>query len=319
MWILLFLAALFAPVAVTAQEASLLVLKGKNAIFDEITKGIHDELDGEIAIEEMLVEDDTKVERVKAAVQRRPAAILLVGNKAAYKYARLQKEQPDIAYPPSVVVAALFVEKVVPQLVNATGVRFEIPLVTSVVTMRQVFVEPVTRIGVIHREWMRPNIAENRKFLAAEGAEIVAHVMPDDPKNMARLLKKALNHLAADKVDAIWVVTDNALLTSKTLNSVWVPKLKRSRVPVLVGVEALAESQLGLGSVAVTPDLYGLGVQASSIIFDLMDNDWELEDTAIQQPIAVKKVLNKLLLDRRDIDYRDENLLVFDRVIKSRK
>jgi len=314
---LLILLFMLSPMAGVAQEDNLLVFKGQNAVFDDVMKGLREELDGEITINEVIINNDSKIDTFKQTLkQYQPSAVILLGNKAANRYAQLQKSTKGDQYPPSITMAALFAERIIPQLSNATAVRFEIPVVTSLLTMRQFFVEPIKKVGVVHRAWMSPTIEENRKFLNAEGVEIVSYTLPDKPKKPAKLLKKGVEKLIDSKVDVIWIISDNVLLNAETLDKVWLPVSAKSKLPVLVGIEALAESKLQFGNVAVTPDLYGLGAQGASIIFDLMDNDWVFDDTEIRQPIAVKKVVNQAILNERSIQYRKENFSIFDRVIE---
>ena len=45
------------------------------------------------------------------------------------------------------------------------------------------------------------------------------------------------------------------------------------------------------GSFAVLPDHTALGVQAANILFELQENEWQVGDKELEEPVAVEKVL----------------------------
>ena len=46
------------------------------------------------------------------------------------------------------------------------------------------------------------------------------------------------------------------------------------------------------GTFAVIPDHKSLGMQAAEKVFDIMDNNWQVERSAIDPPTSVYKVMN---------------------------
>ena len=42
---------------------------------------------------------------------------------------------------------------------------------------------------------------------------------------------------------------------------------------------------------AVLPDHTALGVQAANLLFELQENDWQVGDKDLEEPVAVEKVL----------------------------
>lgn len=91
--------------------------------------------------------------------------------------------------------------------------------------------------------------------------------------------------------------------------------IKRNEVPVIVGGASLLNSKLGFGSFAIVPDRESLGIQAVSMIFDTADNDWSIEDSEIEQPISVQKVVNVNLLTKKGISINRNKLSTFDKLI----
>jgi hypothetical protein len=93
-------------------------------------------------------------------------------------------------------------------------------------------------------------------------------------------------------VDALWVLNDNALLTSDLIGTVWLPALGGStHIPVIVGVPTLLGKDYPLGNFAMVPDHVALGVQTANMVFDLAENNWQLSDRSVKLPISIKTLV----------------------------
>lgn len=292
-----------------------LVIRGKSANFEEVMRGMNDDLEGEVTLNELLVKKGSSVSDIeKKFKQSPPDLVILMGNKAVNLYAKFQSKNPDRKYPPAIAMAALFIDKFVTKLKNATAIRYEIPAVTSAVVMRTVLGKPIKKLGVVYREWMKDIIEENRRFCEAEGIELIGVQLPNKAKKMENEVKKALKQLDKN-VDALWILNDNSLLTGKSIGKAWLPSRGKSKIPAIVGIK-LFMTKFPLGSFAIVPDNYGLGAQAAGMIFELIENDFELEDTDIQQPVSVKKFVNVKTLDSKGVGYQSSKLSQVDEVIK---
>ena len=71
----------------------------------------------------------------------------------------------------------------------------------------------------------------------------------------------------------------------------------------MVGAAPLLNPSSPFGTFAVLPDHAALGAQAANLIFDLADNDWRVEDHAIELPISTVKVLD--VRSAREFGLRD--------------
>lgn len=292
-----------------------LVIRGKSSSFDEIVRGMNDDLEGEVTLQQMVIAKSSKADDISAMFkQHSPKLVILIGNKAIKLYSNYQKANADDEFPPAIAVAALFVDKFIGKVKNATAIRYEIPAVTSVVTMRGILNSPVKRVGVVYREWMEEIIEENRRYCKAEGIELVGIKLPNKAGKIDAKVKDALNSLGKN-VDAFWILNDNNLLTRDALVKAWLPSRGKSSLPAIVGIRQFM-TKIPLGSFAIVPDNYGLGAQAAGMIFELMDNDWELETTDVQQPVSVKKFINIATLGKKGIAYKDSQLNQVDEIIK---
>ena len=311
---------LLAPMASFAEDDDLdtaLILTAKGEVFNKVVAGLTDDLEEDLNFVKLEISKATTATDVSRQIdEHNPKLIVLVENSAIKIYGEYQKANPKKAFPPAVAVAALFVDRFIAKLKNATGIRYEIPAVTSIVNMRQVLSKKVKRVGVVHREWMSGLIAQNAKYCEAEGIELVPIKLPNKDSKMTKKLASGLKSLVKKDVDAIWVLNDNALLNGRTIGGAWLPVMGKAKLPVIVGVKTMLTTKYNFGSFAIVPDHYALGVQAASMIGEIMEEDWDISDRDIEQPISVKKVVNVSVLDNKKVSYRAEGLGNMDEVIR---
>ena len=112
------------------------------------------------------------------------------------------------------------------------------------------------------------------------------------------------------------MLNDNALLNAKMLRSAWLPVITKAKLPVIVGIKPMLSTKLNFGTFAIVPDHYALGVQAASIIAEIMEEDWVIGDRDIEQPVSVRKMMNILVLDRKRVKYRQDQLQRMDEVVR---
>ncbi|MEO0443581.1 MAG: hypothetical protein AAFZ92_07550, partial [Pseudomonadota bacterium] len=277
-----------------AAADTVLLIKSEGTVFREVVEGIRDEIDSELTIVDAVVDDQSEPAAIKTLLlQHRPQAVVLIGNKAANQYAVLQAQDKTLVYPPSIITAALFVDALLPSMQQTVGIRYEIPAISTILAMRPVLKKPINKVGVIYRQWMQPIIKENKQFLTNEQVELVEYQVGNKPKNTNIAVKKGIRYLLKNQVDAVWVINDNLLLNPNTISRAWKPRLQKARIPVLVGVESLIATKLQFGNLATVPDLYSLGTQTGAMVFDLMDNDWQVTAGQVEQPISIKKSINR--------------------------
>ena len=218
-----------------------------------------------------------------------PKCVVLVGNTSARQFSALQDEREET--PPSVVLMSSFASEVVAQIRNGTGIAYEVPGVTSFVRLRKLYERPVRRVGVVYRSSFSGFIDQQRTLAKLEEVELVGRAVdgPLAPRRVRLALKELLQ---GERVDALWVINDNALLTPSLLRGAWLPELRNYRLPVVVGVASLVNAELNFGSVAVVPDHEALGVQAANLLFELLDEEWEMGARDVELPLSVKTVVD---------------------------
>ena len=311
--------ALFLVISVPsfASEDMGLIFSAEGDVFNDVVLGITGDLEEDLTFKTVKLNKKSTVKDVEKHIKAvNPKIIVLVENNAVRLYQKYQKANPKAEFPPSVALAALFVDRYLKNLKNATGIRYEIPAVTSIVNMRAVLSKKVKKVGVVHREWMKPIIEQNAKYCRAEGIELVSISLPNKDKKLDKKLKSGLDDLSDKGVDAIWVLNDNSLLNGRMLSSAWLPSMNKAKLPVIVGIDLFLKSEWNFGSFAIVPDHYALGVQAASMIGEIMEEDWDLGDRDIEQPVSVRKIVNTTVLENKKIKFKQDKLSAMDEVVR---
>ncbi len=293
-----------------------LVLRADGEAFAQVVSGLRSDLGDELQLTEKIVSKNTPSDDIEEFMEEsKPKVVVLIGNSAINVYSKYQKSTGDRSFPPAVALAALYVDKLVGKMKNATGIRYEIPAVTSLVNIRSLLSQDIKKVGVVYRQWMQDFFDENASYARSEKIELIGYKLPNRDDNMAGKLKSGLKTLLDKNVDAFWIINDNALLNQQAFIKAWLPVLASSDKPVIVGVKSLVASKLNFGSYAIVPDHYALGIQAASMIFDIMDEDWSLDNIDIQQPLSVKKIVNMKVMTKKGISVNKERLQEVDEVI----
>ena len=258
----------------------------------EIWKPLVGDLSAEFNIVTIPAEVGTSIATLGAQLAAvKPVCIVAMDNRTVRLYRDLQRAWPERKFPPAVILMTSFLDQVIGTLRDATGIAYEVPVVTSFVTVREISKKPVRTIGVVHRRVFSDVVAAQTRLASVEKLSVVAAEVDDDPS--PHDVDDALYKLMHEReVDALWVLNDNALLTRDALAESWLPRLHQRPIPVVVGVSALVHPEVQFGTFAVLPDHERLGAQAANMIFELADNHWQLKDRSIELPLSVRTVVD---------------------------
>ena len=184
-----------------------------------------------------------------------------------------------------------FARQLTADLKNTTGIAYEVPAVTSFVALRQLSTRPLDRVGVVYRPEFEQFVKREADLAKLEKVELLGRRIEGEigPRRIRLALKELLNN---EKVDALWVLNDNALLDPSDIRDGWLPEARRSEIPLLVGVSSLVNPRLSFGTLAVVPDHGALGVQLANLLFELADEDWNVNDHEIELPLSVETVVD---------------------------
>jgi hypothetical protein len=223
-----------------------------------------------------------------------------------------QSAAADVKSIPAVAVLASFLRESSVGIENITGVIYEVPLVTSLVNLRALLKQPVQKIGVIHRSSFRGFIEEQRGLCAAEGFTIVGAEIEGSRKDV----REAIDRLReTERVDAIWVLNDNALLDRDLLLRGWLPALRKNSTPIVVNVKSLLSRKIDFGTFAVLPEHRALGTQVGQLISSLADREWRVAAQSFEYPLSVETVLD-VEFARRHLALEEQALAKVDELVE---
>lgn len=296
----------------------ILVIRRDGKDFEDALKGLTEELKVDFDFKDKKIEKKTGVSEIQAEIASvHPKTIVLMDNSAITLFKKYQaglKEGEAII--PSVSIMGVFIKDAIGEIKNASGISYEIPIVTSIVNLRSVLGSSMKKVGVIHREFLKDFIEKNRAFCKMEGIEIIDISLPNKSDDYKKLLKNSLKTLFEEKnIDVLWVPNDNAFLNVENIQGVWIPAVKKEKKPVVVGVELLVNPKLDFGTFAVLPDHVALGSQAAEMIYDIRDNEWKCEERRVDPPLAVFKIIN-LQQAKKNFNVSDEKLKIVDKTLK---
>lgn len=261
-----------------------------------------------------MISKQSKLKNIAARIEKtRPKAIVLLGNRPLWLYKTYQQSVAKQPFPPSLALSALYVDRFLAGVANATGICYEIPAVTGLVQLRSLTEQPLRRIGVLYRAWMKTIYRHNRELAAAEEFELVGVQLQD--KVTFQQLNYHLRRLLRSDIDALWVLNDNVLLSERFLQNAWLPALKRFDKPVVVGFERLTRPAIAFGTYAVSPDDYDLGLQGAEMLLDIKTAGWRAEGLAIADPLSTRKLLNLALSREKSIPINLGQLNELDKII----
>lgn len=293
--------------------AVLVFLRASSATL-EAWKSLRDELEESYDVVTRPIPPEWSAADVQGELSTvKPVCVVLMGNQVVNLYRAYQRSSPG-PYPPAVVLMASFFEEQRDLLQNATGIAYEVPGVTTFVQLRSFVYRPVQRVGVIYRPLFQHYLRKQGELGRSEQITLVEREVSDEPGVYE--IRAALTELIkVERVDAIWVLNDNALLTPELIGKGWLKVLHKHPTNVVVGVSNFVDSRLHFGSFAMLPDHAGLGVQGANLIYKLANNGWHASSAPVELPLSVQSVID-LPWTRQHFQFREDALERIDRVIE---
>jgi hypothetical protein len=297
-------------------KGTILVLMPDTPQTKEVWTALSDELRRAYSLVAVQVEARTDVDTVATAIARHsPQAIVLMNNPTVSAYAEYQKRASGGSrFPPAIIVMTSFLDGQAGAVQHSTGISYEVPLITVVTNLRRLIATPITRVGVVRKSQFRPFVDRQAKLAAAE--RIVVEQEEVGPSPNASELKRALRSVR-QRSDVLWILNDDHLLSPRLIVDAWLPGVsERPWIPTIVGAAPLVSPQESFGTFAVLPDHAALGVQAASLLFDLADNEWNLEpDAGMQLPLSTTTTID-LAQAKERFRLREGALTHVDRILK---
>lgn len=295
------------PTLLIAMPDSHDFVSARNSLVAEVRKDFN--------VSTMAIMPGTTVADLAAAIDRAsPVCLVLMNNTSLALFRKYQANSSGRTVPPAVVLMTSFLEEASSHVSRVTGIAYEVPGVTGFVHLRMVLASPINRIGVIYRPAFGRFVERQTVLARREGVELVPMAVPTDVGDYQ--LRSALHQLiASGRIDALWVLNDNALIRDNAfIERTWREALRDVNVPMLVGVPNLVDSTDPFGTMAVVPDHEALGLQAANLIFELADDNWDTSKHPIELPLSVKTIVD-IKQAREHFKLRPEALQHVDRAL----
>jgi putative ABC transport system substrate-binding protein len=294
---------------------TILVAMPETAPTKEVWSSLRDELGTDYRLVAVRIDGPSHWPAIAEAVKRhKPSAIVLMNNPTVAAYRVYQEQALEKTFPPAIVIMTSFLDGHPTQIANATGISYEVPLITVVTNLRKVVATPIEKVGVVVRGPLRGFVARQAALAGREQIKVVEQEIGANPNSSE--LKWALRNLKGN-VDALWILNDDRLLNPRLIAEAWLPSLnEKPYFLTMVGVAALVSPAQAFGTFAVLPDHAALGVQAANMIFDLADENWTLpDDVQVQLPLSVITTLDLHQARKRFALHADASQRV-DRVLE---
>lgn len=308
-------AVLFSTRSSKPGSRSVLVCMPETRQTSEVWRGLSDELSREFELIALRTEGGDTSSAIARGIERyRPAGLVLMNNPTVDGYRRVQAQAQHAAFPPSVIVMSSFLEGTPAHLRAATGISYEVPLITVVTNLRKLIATPIDRIGVVHRGALAGFVRRQAALANREQTAVIREEVSQNPN--ASEIKRALRRLK-QRCDAIWVLNDDRLLSPRLLADGWLHGLNEPPwVPTIVGAASLVSPSQSFGTFAVLPDHTALGTQAANLLLDIADNDWVLPNSgATQLPLSTTTTVD-LTQARERFALRPSALAQVDKVLE---
>src|SRR5262249_28673937 len=212
------------------RRGTILVLMPETVQTKEVWTGLSDEMKRDFQLVAIRVDTAADVMIISDAIQReRPLAMVLMNNPTVSAYREYQRQVGGTRFPPAAVVMTSFLDDVQHQIINATGISYEVPLITVMTNLRKLSEKPIDRVGVVRRA-RHANFVQREAELAIREQIVVTEEAVSASPNASEI-KRALWRLKA-RVDALWVLNDDRLLSPGLIADGWLPGLNdRPRIP----------------------------------------------------------------------------------------
>lgn len=281
----------------------------------EVWKGLSDELDRDFSLVAYRIDGAAEVSALAAALDHyRPNALVLMNNPTVSAYRQLQRQQPQLKFPPAVVVMTSFLEGQTSALKSVTGITYEVPLITAMTNLRRLLVLPSERVGVVVRAPLQTFVEKQVSLAQREQVLVVREEVSASPNPSE--VKRALRRLK-ERADVLWILNDDHLLTPRLIGEGWLPGLEeRPWVPSIVGAASLVSPRNSFGTFAVLPDHVALGGQAGSMLADIAGSNFTVSnEDPVQLPLSTTTTIDLAQVKERFVLQQDA-LQQVDRILE---
>ena len=299
--------------AASASE-TVLIYRVDQANFTETSRGLTDELKGRAKVvdEAIGANDELGYADFKAKVVASNPAVLVVMENRLVNLAKQLVQDPDPKVKGVKVVATMGINlKVALKGVPRTcGVGYEVAPYSIVSGLNGVTSANVGRVLIVYRKSVfNEYVTDAARQLERAGIKVVAvdaEGQGADADAVEGFLKKNLMDLAKDdKIDAVVVMGDNALLNKKTM-PIWLKASQKSGKPFVTGIDMLVDRKMDFCVYAASPNHYELGIQVAQMAGQILEDDADPATLGVEYPVRMQQKIDKAKLKKLKVDLRGD-------------
>jgi len=268
----------------------LLALTPSEQRFQEVCHEVSQKMGKHYRMIRHRVDGRTSLQTFEGLIQQHnPDLLLIMDNPAAELYGQYQERHPDFSKP-ALISMVLLADQAVQSIRNAEAISYEVPAARSLKIFGEMISKPLEKVGVLYDESFHSFFQDQARQCEKDGIQLVGQIIPHNGITRRNILNGLKHLIKQEKVDGLWIISDNQLLTNRTLESAWIPMLRGFRKPVVVGVETLLSRSFG--NFAAFPEPGALANQIGNRIHEIQNNGWKPpRDGAVFGPAELKIVV----------------------------
>lgn len=292
-----------------ALATQVLVLHSDIKELNQVAGSIKEQLSAEFKVQQHKFSDKVEQAEFDGVIKKsNPDLLILFDNTLLNMGARYNKSNNKKI--PLISIMSLNLKEAVKSEANATGVAYEVPPFLLVTSFNKIIESKAQKIGVIYRkelfDWYIKEAKDQLKYEKIEVIDVAIDTS-GDADNIGDKIKSTLATFKKDKIDAFWLVSDNAIINQKTM-SILRDYSNKSRVPLLCGVKKLAEHELNLCSFAVTPDNDTMIEQSIDQALSILKDNLPPSELKVEYLDRVNKIVNLEKLEGNGVNVRKDQL-----------
>lgn len=306
-------------------ETHLMAILPATGQFNVALEGIKNELGPNYHIWNVDVSSDIPEasDIITQCYSRKISGLILMDMKAITLCTEMAKIDSSIRMMPKFVLMTVQADRAVVGMQNTAVIKFDVPAYSSIVAFRHVSKRDFTKVGVFYRKQFSKIVEDGTRQLEKEKISIVGvcldceNTVSADSKYFIRKMRRSIKHMVKkDNVEVIWMLPDDVTVNSRSIEKFWLTKVKKMNIPVLVPLENLASSQIGVGIMSAAPDYDALGTQTAGQIIQVFENGRSAGEIGSEMLIGIKTTINMDVA--RDIgwEFQKENLNRIEKIIK---
>lgn len=281
-------------------SAQVLVIRKASSEYEEFFQLIQREFSESYEVHDYLINQDTELEEFNKAVEKhKPDLLVLLDNRSVNLAKKMYDTYPKSRNIKAIASMGLNLQTELAGETNIAGVGYEASGYSIVTEYRKVIDAPLTKIVAFYRSSVFSEmIADATKQLSREQVELLAFDLDKvDEDDRDDYIAKKMSEVA-DKVDGIWVISDNILINKKNFAKLWIKQARSLDIPFLCGIKNFTQPKMDFCTFSASPLHEGLALHLVELGYAILEDDVSPDEIGVEYIVSLEKQLNKQRLDK---------------------